>query len=46
VILIAVLLAVIQVLIGAAGGPNRTRTAAASIGPEPASGPEPEPEPS
>jgi hypothetical protein len=46
VVLIAVLLAVIQVLIGAAGGPNRTRTAAASIGPEPASGPEPKPAPS
>jgi hypothetical protein len=46
VVLIAVLLAVIQVLIGAAGGPNRTGTAAASIGTQPASGPEPEPEPS
>jgi hypothetical protein len=46
VVLIAVLLAVIQVLIGAAGGPNPIRTAAASIGPEAASGPEPEPEPS
>jgi hypothetical protein len=46
VLLIAVLLAVIQVLIGAAGGPNRTRTAAASIGTQPAAGPEPEPEPS
>jgi len=47
VVVIAVLLGVIQVLIGAAGGgPNRTRTVAASIGPQPASGPEPEPEPS
>jgi hypothetical protein len=45
-VLVGVLLAVIQVLIGAAGGPNRTRIAAASIGPQPASGPEPDPEPS
>jgi hypothetical protein len=43
VVLIAVLLAVIQVLVGAAGGSNRTSTAAASISPEPAPGGAPEP---
>src|SRR3954452_22531309 len=38
VVLVGVLLAVIQVLIGAAGGPNRTSTPGASLSPEPASG--------
>jgi hypothetical protein len=38
VVLVGVLLAVVQVLVGAAGGSKRTSTAAASISPEPASG--------
>jgi hypothetical protein len=42
VVLVGVLLAVVQVLVGAAGGPNRS-TAAASIGPQQASGAAPEP---
>jgi hypothetical protein len=37
-VLVGVLLAVVQVLVGAAGGSNRTSTAAASISPEPAPG--------
>ena len=43
VLLVGVLLAVVQVLIGAAGGSNRTSTAAASISPPPAPGGAPEP---
>jgi hypothetical protein len=43
VVLVGVLLAVVQVLIGAAGGSKHTSTAAASISPQPASGAAPEP---
>jgi hypothetical protein len=43
VVLVGVLLAIVQILIGAAGGSNRTRTAAPPISPEQASGGEPEP---
>jgi hypothetical protein len=43
VVLVGVLLAIVQILIGAAGGSNRTRTAAPPISPEHASGGEPEP---
>jgi hypothetical protein len=38
VVLVGVLLAVVQVLVGAGGGSNRTSTAAASISPQRASG--------
>jgi hypothetical protein len=43
VLLVGVLLAVVQVLVGAAGGSNRVGAAAASISPEPAPGAAPEP---
>jgi hypothetical protein len=43
VVLVGVLLAIVQILIGAAGGSNRTRTAAPPISPQHASGGEPEP---
>jgi hypothetical protein len=43
VVLVGVLLAVVQVLVGAAGGPNRTGIAAASISSQRASGGAPEP---
>jgi hypothetical protein len=43
VVLVVVLLAVVQVLIGAGGTSKRISTSAASIGPEPTSGGAPEP---
>jgi hypothetical protein len=43
VVLVGVLLAIVQILIGAAGGSNRARTAAPPISPQHASGGEPEP---
>jgi hypothetical protein len=43
VVLVGVLLAVVQVLVGAGGESNRTSARAASISPQPASGGEPEP---